>query len=199
MSGLSIILPVKPPEPYLQTLITRIHSLLQGHVNYEILIQKEKGLTTAVLVGVERSQYPVILVMDADGQHDPQYILPMYHVIESTKYDLAIGYKLKDENPWHRRLLSMLFRRLANLLGFHAKDPMSGFVCGHKAFFKRVCPGMSPKFVLQLLNMNLKIHNHPIVFLKRRRGASKMRVQHALIILKNMVKIKYTNRDLESG
>jgi dolichol-phosphate mannosyltransferase len=195
VSGLSIILPVKYPEPHLKTLVTRIHYLLQRHVNYEILIQKEKGLTTAVLAGVVRSQYPVILVMDADGQHDPRYILPMYHLIERVNYDLAIGYKLKDENPRYRQLISMLFRRLATLLGFHAKDPMSGFVCGKKVFFKRLCPSMSPKFVLQLLNMNLKICDQPIIFHKRRRGASKMRVQHALIILKDMVKIKYITRN----
>lgn len=190
MSGLSIILPVKHPEPYLAHLITHINAFLAGVINYEVLVQYERGLTNAVIAGVKRSQYHLILVMDADGQHDPRYILPVYKTMENTEYDIAVGWKVFDENPLYRKSLSILFRKIAHGLGFDAKDPMSGFVCGKRSWFKKIRPNNSVKFVLQLLDKNPQVYNYPIVFHKRREGKSKMNAIDAFIVLKEMLIIR---------
>ena len=186
MLGLSIILPVKHPEPYLVSLITHINALLAGVISYEVLVQYEWGLTNAVIAGVGRSQYPYILVMDADGQHDPCDILPVYKIIENTEYDVAVGWKVLDKNPFHRRSVSLLFRKIAQNLGFHAKDPMSGFVCGKRSLFRDIRPNKSIKFVLQLLEKNPRVFDYPIVFHKRKGGKSKINAFDAFAVLKDM-------------
>ena len=68
MVGVSVIVPVKPPEPYLPTLKQRIQHALCG-TPHEILVQTEKGLAYAVKCGAEKAKYPVVAVLDLSLIH----------------------------------------------------------------------------------------------------------------------------------
>lgn len=65
-----MIIPVKPPEPYLSELKKQIRYALWDR-SHEILLQFEKGLSNAVQAGVDRAQGNLVMVMDADGSHNP--------------------------------------------------------------------------------------------------------------------------------
>lgn len=195
---LSIIIPVKDPEPYLSTLKIEIDSFLYGVFDYEILIQKEKGLTNAVVEGVKRSIYPWILVMDADGSHDPYHILEMLiFTHRGFDFDLIIGCKDVDESSFFRVKISQVFRSLGRfLIGTKVKDPMSGFVLGKKSMFELIEPSMGYKFLLQMLIHNPRVKEIPISFHKRKLGKSKANLITGLRTLLYMSKLGLSRRNI---
>ena len=170
--GLSVILPVKRPEPYLKTLYGEIDQTLKvAGIEHEILVQEEQGLTTAVVEGVKNSKFPNIVVMDADGSHNPKYLTSMYRLLNF--YDVVVGFKFKDGSPCSRRAISFLFRAIANLiLRLKMIDPMSGFVMGQKKVFEKIKPSADYKFILQILVSSPKVKEIPIIFSERKLGKS---------------------------
>lgn len=172
IEGLSVILPVRRPEPYLNILCEQITKVLKSaRIKHEILTQEEEGLTVAVVEGVCRSRFTHIAVMDADGSHNPIYLLSMYKLL--TYYDVVVGSKFVDENPFNRRFFSFVFRMIARLvLQLKVIDPMSGYVMGQKQLFEKITPSKDIKFVLQILASKPKVKEIPIKFLKRKMGKS---------------------------
>lgn len=192
INELSVIIPVKPPEPYLPHLVKQIDDALRG-VDFEILVQEEKGLTNAVVEGVKRSRYRNIAVMDADGSHNP-YMLPwMLSVLEGNKRDLVIGSKAlgTDETGFIRKIISAVYRGFArNILSLKISDPMSGFVVGRREVFLNLKPSNDYKFLLQLLIYPfLKVKEIPIVFEKRKAGESKASLLTGLRTFHSILKI----------
>ena len=192
MNGISVIIPVKEPEPYLTQLTAEIYLMLKDQ-DHEILCQYEVGLTNAVIEGVKRSKFSHIVVMDADGSHCPAFIRLMflqfhpYGVNVKFPLDLVIGSKLgrmsKDMSPLHRRIISYFFRSYARfMLGLKVSDPMSGFVMGRREIFQQLEPSNDYKFLLQLLCLNPppKVIELPINFFPRRSGFSKATLRTGL-------------------
>lgn len=196
MRGLSVIVPVKPPEPYIDNLTSQIHLALDG-VPHEIHIQYEKGLTNAVIHGIEKSQFDHIAVMDADGSHDPFSLHMMYCLLDSdSSLDLMVGSKFieggKDSSPFTRRLISKFYRSFTKtLLNLKVSDPMSGFVCGKRLLFTQLRPSDDYKFLLQLLchNPPPNVKEIPIFFHKRQGGESKTSLKTGLITLHSILKL----------
>ena len=178
--GISVIIPVKDPEPYLPKLTVDIYCSLKD-IDHEILFQYEVGLTNAVIEGVKRSKFSHIAVMDADGSHIPAFLCLMYLQFTWTpSLDLVVGSKLfpggKDYSSWSRRLISRFFRSYARLLlDLKVADPMSGYVMGKRDLFLQLKPSLDYKFLLQLLCLNPspQVVELPINFLPRRSGSSK--------------------------
>ena len=172
MEGLSVILPVRHPEPYLNLLCTQISEVLESaRIKHEILTQEEDGLTAAVVEGVGKSRFVNIAVMDADGSHSPIYLVNMYKLM--SIYDVVVGSKFIDENPIYRRFFSFIFRMIAKLmLGLNVIDPMSGYVMGQRRVFEKISPSLDIKFVLQILASKPKVKEIPIKFFKRKMGKS---------------------------
>lgn len=192
MNGLSVIIPVKPPEPYLPDLIGEIHSVLDT-INHEIFVQTEVGLTKAIIKGVEKSNYNTIVVMDADGSHNPTHLPEMFVLCKN--YSLVIGSKVlgEDKSTVGRRMISKLFRKCSALiLGLDVKDPMSGFVMGDKELFSSLKPTNDWKFVLQLLTHNPRpnVVEYPIHFLERKSGKSKATFVTGIKTLITIVKLR---------
>lgn len=70
--------------------------------------------------------------MDADGQHDPQYIPKFFEVIKDNDYDLVIGSRWKNKSHTDfslvRRFGINFFSKLANFLtGSDYTDITSGY------------------------------------------------------------------------
>lgn len=83
---ISVVIPCKN-EPYLRILVDLIHSSLV--YPHEILVQTEPGLALAVLCGVRRAKGNVIVVLDADGSHNPQNLTKMIDLVQT--YPIIIG------------------------------------------------------------------------------------------------------------
>lgn len=85
-----------------------------------------KGNGAAVKTGIREARGEVVLLMDADGQHDPE---DADRLVERVGlYDLVIGARSARDQKWVRALGNAVFERLASwLTGRHIPDLTSGF------------------------------------------------------------------------
>ncbi|GAA5987782.1 hypothetical protein JCM10908_007214 [Rhodotorula pacifica] len=98
----------------------------------EVLVRTdEKGLSSAVLRGFERARGQKMIVMDADLQHPPEAVQPLFDAL-TPETPLALGTRygegvsMSKNWPLHRRVISWGARTLARPLT-SASDPMTGF------------------------------------------------------------------------
>ena len=113
-SFVSVVIPVRIPEPYLDTLLSEIHESL-SIFPHEILVQTEKGLGYAVQCGVKKSRGNVIVVMDSDGSHAPSFLPEMIKALST--FDIVIGSRYVGEgctydNTYFRKKISTFFNKL---------------------------------------------------------------------------------------
>lgn len=76
--------------------------------------------------------YEFAIQMDADGQHDPAYILPLLDEVRSGNTDVAIGSRFLGEGNYRpstvKRIGMGFFRVIASIItGKRITDPTSGF------------------------------------------------------------------------
>ncbi|NIS34469.1 MAG: glycosyltransferase, partial [Actinobacteria bacterium] len=91
----------------------------------------ERGLSGAVIRGIEESRGDVVAVMDADLSHPPESLAPMYEAIGAGA-GLVVGSRHvpgggMDGWPLHRRLISRWASWMAAGLT-PVRDPTSGFL-----------------------------------------------------------------------
>ncbi|MCD6520070.1 MAG: glycosyltransferase family 2 protein [Anaerolineae bacterium] len=85
--------------------------------------------------------YEYAVMMDADGQHDPQYIPALLEPVLTGKADVAIGSRflgsLEYETGWARRVGMRLFASIvARFTGRKVTDPTSGFQAMNRAVLR---------------------------------------------------------------
>ena len=85
------------------------------------------GNGAAVKTGLRCASGDWIVMMDADGQHDPADITRLLE--HKDKYDMVVGARTKASiMSWHRNLANWLYNRLASYVcKFRIKDLTSGF------------------------------------------------------------------------
>jgi glycosyltransferase involved in cell wall biosynthesis len=76
--------------------------------------------------------YQLLAQIDADGQHDPVFILDMLDLLRRDEADVVIGSRFLVESgyraPFAKRLGMVLFGTLASwVTGQHVSDPTSGY------------------------------------------------------------------------
>ena len=85
-----------------------------------------KGNGAAVKTGIRAARGEIVVMMDADGQHDPSEIERL--VTSIGEYDMVIGAREGKDQQWHRRLANTLYNSLATYMsGFAVRDLTSGF------------------------------------------------------------------------
>ena len=112
----------------------------------------------------------IMVVLDADGQHDPGYIPSLVKPIISGKVDIVVGSRFlsKTEIPTYRRLGIKIITWLIRLVAYpHLQDAQSGF----RAYNRRavrliniVEPGMgaSTEILLKAAVYGLRIGEVPV-------------------------------------
>ena len=105
------------------------------------------GLASGVRAGMKyahRHGYDAVVQFDADGQHLPEYIMPMAQALEEQDADIVIGSRaLAGESPVGMRnagskLISWLIRRTT---GSVIKDPTSGMRMYNRRMIKLFATG----------------------------------------------------------
>ena len=146
-----------------------------------------RGLAGAVVEGALASAAPVVVVMDADGQHDETLIPRMLARLHAGALDLVVASRyVADGDPGLG--LSRLRRRgsrLANglvrrICGVDLTDAMSGFFAIRREVLDEVAPRVSPQGFKVLFDIiassrgPLRVEETPLTFRPRLAGASKL-------------------------
>lgn len=156
--------------------------------NTKLIIRYEgKGLGTAIMDGIEMASNDKVIVMDTDLQHRPEDIPTLFEVLRKTKRDMVIGCRREDfEMTIWRKTISCIATLLAKGL-VKTRDPMSGFFAlrRDKVIENRgkILP-MGFKIGLEIMTRcEMKTIDVDIDFEERRRGDSKMSIEHILLYL----------------
>jgi dolichol-phosphate mannosyltransferase len=155
--------------------------------------KNERGLSTAVIKGLEMAQGEICVIMDADLSHPVEGISNMIEPIVRGRYDATVGSRYINgggcENwPFIRRLISkgagFLAVGVTNL-----SDPTSGFM----AIRKNILDGvrLNPigwKIVLEIIvKTNCRFTEIPIVFFDRKKGESKLNIRSQIDYIRHLL------------
>ena len=172
------------------------------HTNY-IIRKNKRDLTQSCFVGILKSKYESILIMDGDLQHHPKYIKRMLKIFNKKKLDVIVGArnfnKINNEISLIRQMASIILIKMISIfLGAKTSDPMSGFFIFKKEIYyknKNRLFGKGYKILCDLLysSKNLVIEDYFIQLNSRKEGYSKM----SLNILCNIlifILLKFCNK-----
>jgi len=160
---------------------------------------KEKNLSASVLAGAFEAKNKLVLVMDSDLQHNVNYILTMYQLLQKNSCDIVIASrfmsnKISGNLGIIRTVLSRFCIFLITLF-FKKKtsDPLSGFfLCKkdlitreYKKFYLR---GFKILFdILYNGNDHIKFQDIPIFFEKRINEKSKFNYKIMIIFIYQLI------------
>lgn len=153
---------------------------------------KDNGLAKSVREGIERASGELLLIMDADFNHDPIYIPRMLEVLPG--YDLVIGsrYIKGGGMPFSKKrylisLFSNLFLKM--VLAFPYRDALSGFLLFRRKVLNGINKGKifrgygdySIRFLYWTKLKGVKAKEVPVIYKKRRGGKTKTRLLKVMI------------------
>ncbi len=110
----------------------------------------EKGLSSAVLAGMSVAQGQVLVVMDADLQHDERKLPALIEAIQAGS-DISVGSRNADGGSYgdfskHRLAISFAGAQMAKiLLGIPVSDPMSGYFALSQDYYQRTVAHVNPR------------------------------------------------------
>ena len=194
---LSITIPIYNEEEGILNLITKLKKLPE---NYDILIVDDgstdstyelasstgikvirhpynKGNGAAIKTGALHARGDILLFMDGDGQHNPEYIPDILQYIE--EYDMVVGARTEEFKGFSIRNTGnkVLILLASYLTGFKIQDLTSGFRAIKKESFMRfihLLPNTfsSPSTItLALLQEGMNVMFVPIKTFKRVKGS----------------------------
>jgi len=160
-----------------------------------IVRTEDRGLSTAVIRGIEEAKGKYVVVMDCDMSHPSSAILPMVETLESGKQDFMVGSRYVEGGSFdeHWGFFRLLNSKVATWLALplcHVQDPMSGFFGFEREKFK-TCAHLTPTGYKIGLEIMVKgdFNNpgeHPIHFKDREYGESKLSFKEQLLYLKHL-------------
>lgn len=223
MYDLTVILPTLNEEESIEGTINTIDKILKNsNINGEILVvddnssldntifilfelerkypnltvvirQSDHGLSQSLVEGFNKANSDIMLVTDADGQHQLDKIPDLYHIILDGN-DIAIGSRYMDGGKiegWSafRKLLSWGATYLARFFFPNITDSGSGFFAIRKAVIKDA--PLKPQGFRMLFEILGKgywktFKETPYTFGIRKKGMSKLKTQTIILYLKQL-------------
>lgn len=212
MIDFSLIIPTYNESENIQILIPRVIKLLNEHnISFEIIVvdddspdltwkvaqelsQKDeriiairrihkKGLSSAVLDGMEVANGRALGVIDADMQHDESILPKMLR--ELKEYELVVGSRVVEEGGYGewgviRKTMSKIATLIAKVfLPIPVGDPMSGYFVLRRELYEEIAPEVNPigfKILLEFIarKKGIKVKEVGYVFKTRIHGETKM-------------------------
>lgn len=161
-------------------------TLARGDMHVRVLRRVgRRGLSSAVVEGFAMANGDILIVMDADGQHDVEVALKLYQAIkDGAKIAVASRYtEGGSTGEWKgsRLKLSRAATAVARALpAVQVSDPMSGFFAVDAQAYHAVAPRLKPRGfkilleILRYLPKGTKVAEVPLIFGMRRSGESKL-------------------------
>ena len=147
------------------------------------------GLSSAIKEGCLCASGDLVVVIDADGQHEPSYIKKALNCINSSKVDIVVGSRFKTGSKIRglskkRERGSSLANALARLSLYGYYSYLTDYMSGFFVFKRKVCLEFIEKidvngfkFFYELLAVSkgkFKVNEIPILFKERLHGNSKL-------------------------
>jgi dolichol-phosphate mannosyltransferase len=213
---ISVLIPTKN-EPSISGLVKKVHESLKNY-NHEVIvidksnsppkitdakviIQKSDGLGRAVLEGLKYATGDVVVTMDGDFSHNPEYLPKLIQKVDEC--DIILGSRYvpegKTEDKFIRKIISQIANKFAIfLLDLNVKDCMSGFVVIKKNVYENL--ELNPigykinlETIFKAKKNGFKICEVPITFHKRIKGKSKFGLRETLRTIWFIFKLKLSN------
>lgn len=150
----------------------------------------DKGLSPAVMAGMETARADVFAVIDADGQHDERILPQLAEAILSGNADVAVGSRAVSDGSYGewsraRRLVSWVATMIAKVfLSTSVADPMSGFFAVSRSAFESTAPTINPrgfKILLEIIGRNRSLRVTEVGFTFRNRVAGETKLNSSVI------------------
>jgi dolichol-phosphate mannosyltransferase len=211
---LAIVLPTYNERQNVATMVERLEAALQGIAWEAIFVDDNspdgtsdearrlsltnprvrciqrigrRGLASAAIEGMCSTAAPIVAVMDADHQHDPNLLPLMFKALQSGEYDLAYASRFAEgasTEAWGRPdrvKVSGIANKIANkVTGVELSDPMSGFFMLRTETLRADAhrlSGVGFKILLDILatvERPLRVKEFPMNFAARAEGESKL-------------------------
>ena len=232
MSQYSIIIPTYNEKKNISILVNKIEKFLKEK-NYEIIVvddnsndgsihifhdikkkykkfhyyirkEKKRDLSKSIILGVKKSKFKNLIVMDGDLQHNPKYLPILIKKFNTEKQDILVAvrnFKKRSGLSFFRFFLSVFLIKLIHLIFKKmTSDPMSGFFVVKKKIFilnKKKLYGEGFKILFDLIynHHNIIVTDHLIKFDLRRNNKSKMNlkvINHIFILIMKKIADKLT-------
>jgi len=156
--------------------------------NFTFYIRKKKrDLSQSLILGITKTKFNNIIIMDGDLQHNPKYLPKIIKIFFKKKVDFLVcvrDFSKRSGLSMIRYFASLLLIFFINiLLKKKVSDPMSGFFVFKKKFFtlnKKKIYGKGFKLLFDLIYSSTKpskIEEYKIIFNKRKYNKSKMNLK----------------------
>lgn len=221
----SVILPTYNEAGNIENLVVEIRKQL-GRAKYEIIVvddcspdgtwkiakgmeknglcrlvlrKSERGLATAIMEGIEKSNGDYIIVMDTDFSHPPSVIRKFVRLSRTHDFVVASRYVEAGKTPVLNWLTSRPINILiAVILGLRKKDLTGGFFALKKEALRnmpleRIFYGYGDYFfrlAYYLSSKGIDAKEIPFEYERRAHGSSKTRIAHGLIFLAEAIKLR---------
>ncbi|MBN2788758.1 MAG: glycosyltransferase family 2 protein [Candidatus Delongbacteria bacterium] len=204
--SVSLILPCYNEEESIKETLDRVIEFMRSNFSdYEIIVVNDaskdktrsildeysgitvidhpynKGNGSAVKTGIRNSKKDHVLMMDSDGQHDINDIIPMMELLDV--YDCVVGSRTKSsEGSVHRNLANIFYNWLASYV---TSVKIHDLTSGYRGFRTNVIKKFLYLFpngfsypttsTLAIIKAGYNLKYHPIVVSKRK-GKSKIKL-----------------------
>ena len=168
------------------------------HFKFFIRKKKNKDLSLSISLGIKKSKYKNIIIMDGDLQHDPRYLPKIINLFNLHNPDFVICVRdfKKKIGLSVIRYFSSIFLILIIKFFFNSKlsDPMSGFFMFKKKVYKKYKKkmyGRGFKFLFDIFyqkDEKFKYIEYKIKFARRKKNVSKMNLLVLLHLFISMIK-----------
>jgi len=166
----------------------------------------KKGLSSAILKGLQYAKGDTIIIMDSDFSHPPQIIPRMLDALKKYQCDIVVASRyVKGGNihgwPLKRKLMSKLATVIAKKgLGIRITDPMSGFFAFNRAIINGLkFDAIGYKMLLEILvkTKGVSVKEIPYTFTDRKFGSSKVSISTAIDYAKSVWKLYRYGKSLQ--
>jgi len=144
-------------------------------------LTENSGQAAALYHGMKKAQGRIIILLDGDGQNDPNDILQILEPLNQV--NMVVGIRIDRQDSMARHLIS----RIANLVrSWLLKDSVADSGCGIKAFHRQVVEAFIPMRTLYsfmpalALSAGFSLKQIPVRHRPRRGGKSKYGVRQFL-------------------
>lgn len=174
-------------------LLTRLASSKKGKGHRILRLRSNRGQSTAIMAGIDHSEYEWIITMDGDGQNDPGDFARMLLAVKSEK-DVICGYRYERKDSLFKRTLPS---RAANFLAkILFKLEVNDLGCTLRLFRKELLYGMRISGEMhRTLTIYLKLNGGQLTEIKvnhraRMSGVSKYGSERIFKFLCDLILVK---------